>query len=118
MSLDIAWTITVQVPQLDTLEATIRTIGEQIVADVQSIKDEIARLNEGQAQAADAIAAQLNAILQEMQQFTAGEITQEQLDKLEASLKLAADTAEGQAASIRANTEQLTQIVPDPPPAP
>lgn len=111
MSLDIHWTVTVNVPQLDVW-------GEKLVAEVQGIKDQLARLNEGQAQGFDAIAAQLTAIHDEMQQFTAGNITQEQLDNLEASLKTAADNAEKQAADVRANTEQIMQIVPDAPPAP
>jgi ElaB/YqjD/DUF883 family membrane-anchored ribosome-binding protein len=118
MPLDIQWTLTVHVPQLDTLEETLRTLGEAAVAEVQGIKDQLARLNEGQAQGFEAIAAQLNAILAEMQQYSAGEITQDQLEKLEAALKTSADNAEKQAADIRANTEQLMQIVPDAPTPP
>lgn len=121
--LDIHWTITVQVPQLDAIHETLvtlgqqfLTLGEQLVADTQGILDQMARLNEAQAQGFEAIAAQLNAILAEMQQFSAGDITQEQLDNLEAALKTSADNAEKQAADIRANTQQIMQIVPDEPP--
>lgn len=115
--MDIHWTIEVQVPQLTTLEETIRTIGEELVDQAQAIKDEIARLTTAQAQGSENIATQINAILQEMQQYSTGQIPQEQFDNLLTALKTAADTATQQAADIKANTEQLMQIVPDAPPA-
>ena len=115
MSLDIDWTITFQIPQLDTLN----TLMEQIMDSVQAIKDEMARLADGQAQQTEALATQLEAIVAEMQQFNAQNITQEQLDNLLSSITSAADTAHQQAADIRSNTEQITGIVPDaPPPTP
>lgn len=116
MVLDIHWTLTVNVPQLTTLEETLRLIGEQLVDAIQAIKDEVARLSAAQAQGSQAIADQLTAILAEMQQYSAGEITDDQYNNLLAALKTAADQAEQQAADIKANTAQLTQIVPDEPP--
>ena len=111
--LDIHWTMTVNVPQLEHLT----TVLETLVDYVQSIKDEMARLADGQAQQTDALAAQLEAIVAEMQEFTAGNITQEQLDNLHSAIQAAADTAHQQAADIRSNTQQIAQIVPDQPPA-
>jgi ABC-type transporter Mla subunit MlaD len=115
VSFDIHWTLTVQVPQLEQLIA----VGVQLVESVQAIKDQVARLVDGQAQQTDALAAQIEAIVAEMQQFSAQDITQEQLDNLLTALTATADTAHQQAADIRSNTEQITGIVPDAaPPAP
>jgi hypothetical protein len=112
--LDIHWTLSVDVPQLERLIA----LGEQLVDYVQAIKDEMARLADGQAQQTEALATQLEAIVAEMQQFNAEDITQAQLDNLLASITTAANTAHQQAADIVANTQQITAIVPDEPAAP
>jgi ABC-type transporter Mla subunit MlaD len=115
MSMQITWNLIVSVPQLDYTNALM----EKIVDSVDAIKEQMARLTEGQAQQTDALATQLEAIVAEMQQFSAQDITQEQLDTLLNSLTAAADTAHQQAADTRKNTEQITGIVPDAaPPAP
>lgn len=111
MSFDIQWTLIVNVPQLDTW-------GEKLVASVDSIKAELIRLTDAQASGTQAIAQQLTVIADEIAQFNADTITQEQLDKLEAELRTAADTATQQAADIQANNQQIAGIVPDAPPAP
>jgi len=79
--------------------------------------DAITALTAQQAAGSDAIAAQLTAIADEIAQLNAGAITQEQLDAIEQQIRTAATTAEQQAADIRSNTEQITTIVPDAPPA-
>lgn len=116
--LDVHWTITVHVPQLDTLQQTIMTIGERVVASVDSIKQELTRLTEAQAAGSQAIADQITVIADEIAQFSAGAITQEQLERLEAELRTAADTATQQATATRANTQAIAGIVPDAPPTP
>jgi ABC-type transporter Mla subunit MlaD len=110
--MDITWNITVSVPQLDALIA----IGAKMADTVQLIKDEMARLADGQAQQTEVLATQLDAIAQEIAQFQAQDITQAQLDNLLSAVTTAADTAHQQAADIRANTEQIKTIVPDTPP--
>jgi septal ring factor EnvC (AmiA/AmiB activator) len=107
--LDIHWTLTVNVPQLDALVE----LGGTLVDTVQAIKDEMARLAEGQAQQTEVLATQLEAIKDEIAQFSAQDITQAQLDNLLSAVSTAADTAHKQAADIRANTEQIRGIVPD-----
>jgi septation ring formation regulator EzrA len=109
----IHWTITVQVPQLDALQEDLRTVGAQIVDALQGIRDEIAHLGTQQASGSDAIATQLTAIADEISQFNAESIQQEDLDALAAQIREAATVAENQAATLRANTAQIAGIVPD-----
>jgi hypothetical protein len=85
---------------------------------VQSIKDTVILLQQNQAEAAQALTDQVTRIADEMAQYTAEAITQEQLDNLGTALRACADSAAHQTATIRANTEQITGIVPDAPPAP
>jgi hypothetical protein len=117
MALDIHWTLTVEVPQLASLEAAVRQLGVQLMADLQGIQAEIAHLSEQQAAGSDAIAAQLTVIADEVSQINAETIKQEDLDALAAQIRQAAQVATDQAAQIRANSEQIAGIVPDAPPA-
>lgn len=87
---------------MDRLDGIITAIGE---------------LTTQQAAGSEAIAAQLTAIADEIAQLTAGSITDEQLDAIEQQIRTAASTAQQQAADIQTNTEQITGIVPDAPPA-
>ena len=115
--LDVHWTITVQVPQLDTLQQALVAIGETLVETVASIIATIERLNTNQATAAQALTEQVTRIADEVAQWNAESITQQQIDNLGAALKTAADTAAKQATDIQANTEAIRGIVPDAPPA-
>jgi hypothetical protein len=118
VSFDIHWTITVQVPQLDTLQQTLLDVGAQLVETVQSIIAEVQRINTNQVASAEAIAVQITRIADEVEQYaTQGTVvTPEQMTNLGAALRSIADTAEQQAADIRANTDAIAGIVPDAPP--
>ena len=111
MVLDINWTITVQIPQLESLK-------EQLMADLQGIKDAIVALTAQQADGSDAIAQQLTVIADEISQLNAETIKQEDLDALAQQIREAAAVAEQQATQIRANSDQIAGMVPDEPPAP
>jgi hypothetical protein len=115
--LDINWTLTVHIPQLDALQQTLLDIGAQIMAELTGIQDAIVTLGTQQAAGSDAIAAQLTAIADEISQITAETIQQADLDALAQQIRDAAAVAEKQAADIRANTAQVAGIVPDTPPA-
>jgi hypothetical protein len=117
VALDIHWTLTVSVPQLDTLAQTLAQLGAQLMADLQGIQAEIANLSEQQAAGSDAIAAQLTVIADEISQINAETIKQEDLDALAAQVRQAAQVATDQATQIRANSAQIAGIVPDAPPA-
>ena len=117
MTLDIHWTLTVSVPQLDTLTDTLRSIGAQLMADLSGIHDALVQLTEQQAQGSEAIAEQLSVIASEIEQLNAGSIDQADLDELAAQVRAAAQTATDQAAQIRANSQQISGMVPDEPPA-
>jgi septal ring factor EnvC (AmiA/AmiB activator) len=109
--LDIQWTLTVQVPQLGQLA----TIGAQLVEQLAEIKQTLMRIEESQAGAAEALAEQVTVIAQEVSQWNTGAITTEQLTKLQTTLSTIAQTAESQAAQIRANSAEIAAIVPDTP---
>jgi NAD-dependent DNA ligase len=115
--MDIKWTITVHVPQLDTINQTLRDIGEKLVETVASIITTIERLNTNQTAEAQALNAQVTRIADEVAQWNAESITQQQIDNLGAALKTAADNAAKHAADIQANTEAIRGIVPDAPAA-
>lgn len=111
MPLDIHWTLTVSVPQLETW-------GARIVAELQGIHDAIVTLGTQQAAGSQAIADQLTAIADEIGQLNAEAVSQADLDAIATQIRDAAKVAEDQAASIRANTANIAGIVPDAPPAP
>lgn len=119
MPIDIAVTMTVQVPQLETLGEILLEIGDKIVASIDSVKAEIVRLNENQATAASALNEQVTRIADEVAQWNASgtPVTEEQMTNLEAALRAAADSAGKQAADIQANTQAIQGIIPDEPPA-
>jgi hypothetical protein len=110
--LDIHWTLTVQVPQLDALIA----LGERLMETVQGGVTELQRLNANQAAGWAAINEQLVIIANEVAQFTPGLVTQAQLDTLVTNLRSAADIAGEQEAAVRAASAQIAGIVPDPAP--
>lgn len=115
--LDVHWTLTVDVPQLATLNHTLLTLGGQVLDQVQGIKDTLMRIEEQQAAAADALAEQVTIIATEVGEWNAGAITSEQIATLQAKLSQIATTAEQQAAQVRANSAQIAGIVPDAPPS-
>lgn len=134
MPLDIKWTLVVEIPQLEALTQTLMTIGDKVVASIDSVKAEVVRLNENQAAAADALVdssqaltEQVTRIADEVAQWNASgtPVTDAQMTNLEAALKSAADTSAQQtsaitqqAAAIRANSDAIAGIIPDEPATP
>jgi len=116
--LDITWTVEVQIPQLAVFQVALLTLGDRLVAEMQQLRDEITRLVDAQADGADAIAAEITTIANEMSQWTPDTVTQETINAFAAQIRQAATTAEDQAAQIRANSAQIASIVPDAPPQP
>lgn len=116
--LDVHWTLTVHVPEVAALTDALLTLGAQLMDQIQEIKDTLIRMQEGQAATSQAIADQVTVIATEVSQWTPQTVTEAQLATLQANLLQAAETAEAQAAQIRANTEQITGIVPDTPAPP
>jgi ABC-type transporter Mla subunit MlaD len=113
--LDVHWTLTVSVPQLDALQQTMLELGAQIVAELTGIQDAINSLVSNQAAGQDALAAHLTAIETEIRQL--GESpTQAELDHLADQVNAAAATAAHGAEELRAMTEQVAGMVPDAPP--
>lgn len=107
--IDINWTLTANVPQIEVW-------GERIVAELQGIRDAMAELGTQQAAGSEAIASQLTVIANEIAQLDAEAISQEQIDKLAGDIRAAAQLAEEQAAQVRANSQQIAGMVPDDPP--
>jgi hypothetical protein len=106
--LDIHWSLTVSVPQLDTW-------GARIVAELTGIQNAINTLVANQASGQDALSAHLTAIENEIRQL-GDSPTQEQLDHLADQVNAAAATSAKGAADLRAMTEQVSGMVPDAPP--
>ena len=119
MSLDIHWTVTVSVPQIDDLTQVIMEGVEKLMASIDSIVAEVVRLNDNQAAASAALTEQVTKIADEVAQWQGSgtPVSDEQLATLETALRAAADTAAKQVADIQANTAAITGIVPDAPPA-
>lgn len=115
--MDIHWTITVNVPQLEALQHTILELGEKLVETVESIVAALDRVVAAQVAGSNAIAEQITAIAEEIAQWEPGLVTQEQLDQLGVRLSGIAESAEQQAAAIEQNTASIRTIVPDEPPA-
>lgn len=115
--LDIHWSLTVDVPQLDGLQQTLVTIGDRIVAELSVISDAIVALTTQQAQGQTALSEHLTAIEEEIAQLNAETITQEQLDALAVQIHEAAAVSAKGAEDLRAATEQVKGMVPDTPPA-
>jgi hypothetical protein len=111
VSVDITFSFTVHVPQLDALIA----LGEQLVETVQTAIAELTRLNDNQAAGWAAINEQLTVIANEVSQFTPGLVTQTQLDTLVTNLRSAADVAAEQETATRAASAQIAGIIPDTP---
>lgn len=88
------------------------------MAELSGIRDAIVHLTEQQAQGSEAIAEQLNVIASEIEQLNTASIEQADLDELAAQIRAAAQTATDQAAAIRANSQQISGMVPDAPPQP
>jgi hypothetical protein len=114
--LDVHWTVTVQVPQLDALQQTMLAIGERIVGEISGIQAAIDRLVANQTAGWEQMNTHLAAIQAEMEQF-GGQPTQEQLDHLAAQVNAAADVSAKAVEDLTAMTEQVKDIVPDTPPA-
>ena len=108
MSLDINWTFTVIIPQLDAL-------GAQLMDRLTGIENAILDLGTQQAAGTAAIAAQLTVVANEISQLNAETIQAADLARLEQQIRAAAKIAEDQAAAIRANSQQIASMVPDPP---
>jgi cell division protein FtsB len=113
--LDIHWTLTVSVPQLDALQQTLLELGVNIVAEIAGIQNAINSLVTNQAAGQDALSAHLTAIETEIRQL-GDNPTQAQLDHLADQVNAAAATAAKGAEDLRAMTEQVAGMVPDAPP--
>jgi hypothetical protein len=118
MAMDVHFSFTVSVPELETLRQTLLTLGAQVMASLEGITAAIDGLVEQQAQGSEAISEQLTIIATEISQWTPESVTQAELDALASRVQAAADTAAQQAADIRANSQQITTIVPDTPAPP
>lgn len=118
MTLDIHWSLTVQVPQLETLTDTLVLLGDKLVAELSVIQDAIVALTTQQAQGQQALSAHLTAIEEEIAQLNAETITQEQLDALAAQIHAAAGVSAKGVTDLQAMTEQVKGMVPDTPPSP
>jgi hypothetical protein len=108
---DITFSFTVHVPQLDALIA----LGEQLVETVQTAVAELTRLNDNQAAGWAAINEQLTIIANEVAQYTPELVTQSQLDTLVTNLRSAADVAGEQEAAVRDASAKIAGIIPDTP---
>jgi uncharacterized coiled-coil protein SlyX len=113
--LDIHWTLTVSVPQLDAIQQTLLELGVNIVAEIAGIQNAINSLVANQATGQDALSAHLTAIENEIRQL-GDNPTQAQLDHLADQVAAAAATSAKGAADLRAMTEQVSGMVPDAPP--
>ena len=114
MSMDIKWTIEVHVPQLETFEQTLLTIGESIVGELSGIQQAIDALVTNQAQGQDDLNAHLAAIEEEIRQLGENP-TQAQLDALADQIHAAAAVSAKGAEDLRAMTDQVKGMVPDTP---
>jgi hypothetical protein len=112
VALDITWTITFQLPQLDTLI----TIGEALVAELSGIQEALTVLATNQADGQAALSAHLTAIEDEIRQLGDAP-TQAELDAIADQIHDAAQVSAKGAADLRAMTEQVKGMVPDTPPA-
>jgi uncharacterized phage infection (PIP) family protein YhgE len=117
--LEITWNLIVHVPQLDTINQTLLTLGAQVMAELQGIKDAIVELTTQQAAGQQALTDQLTAIANEIAQLDAESIDQAELDALAQQIRDAAATSQAGVDQVKANTAQITGMVPDePPPTP
>jgi uncharacterized phage infection (PIP) family protein YhgE len=114
--MDIKWTLTVQVPQLDALQQTLRELGRQLMAELTGIQNAITALTTNQAAGQEALSAHLTAIEDEIRQLGTSP-TQADLDALADQINAAAATAAQGAVDLRAMTETVKGMVPDTPPA-
>jgi hypothetical protein len=105
--LDIHWTITVQVPQLETLR-------EQLVAELSGINEALAVLTANQADGQEALAEHLTAIEEEIRQLGDAP-SQADLDAIADKIHAAAAVSAKGAEDLRAGTETVKGMVPDPP---
>ena len=112
--LDVHWKLTVEVPQLDSLQQTLLALGETLVAELSGIQDAINSLVTNQASGQEALAAHLTAIEDEIRQLGDAP-TQAQLDALADQVHAAAATSSKAAEDLRAMTEQVKGMVPDEP---
>lgn len=113
--IDVHWTLTVQVPQLDRVAQQL----ERLVETVESIIAEVRRMSDTQVASASAIAEQIERIADEAEEYaTQGTVvTPEQMNNLGSELRRLADTAEKQVDDLKANTEAISKIVPTSPPS-
>lgn len=114
--LDVHWTLTVHVPQLDQIQQTLLEIGAQLVAEITGIQNAITSLVTNQAAGQEALSAHLTAIEEEIRQL-GDSPTQADLDALANQVRAAAATAAKGAEDLRAMTEQVAGMVPDTPPS-
>jgi hypothetical protein len=113
--LDVHWTLTVSVPQLDAIQQTLLELGVNIVAEIAGIQQAINSLVTNQADGQEALSAHLTAIENEIRQLGANP-TQAELDHLADQVNAAAATTTKAAADLRAMTTQVEGMVPDTPP--
>jgi hypothetical protein len=114
MVLDVHWKLTVDVPQLNTLEQTILDVGEKIVAELSGIHEALAVLATNQAAGQEALSTHLAAIEDEIRQL-GDSPTQADLNAIADQIHEAAAVSAKGAEDLRAMTEQIKGMVPDTP---
>jgi hypothetical protein len=114
--LDIHWTTTVFVPQLEALQQTILELGEKVVSELTAINDALALLTTNQAAGQQALSEHLTAIEEEIRQLGDSPTSAELAAIADQIHEAAAVSAKG-ATDLRAMTEQVKGMVPDTPPA-
>jgi hypothetical protein len=112
MTLDINWTFTINIPQLDGLIA----IGERLVAELTGINEALVVLTTNQADGQAAMSEHLTAIEEEIRQL-GNNPSQADLDAIANQIHEAAARSSQAATDLRAMTEQVKGMVPDTPPA-
>jgi hypothetical protein len=117
MSLDVHWTTTVHVPQLDALQQTLLELGDKIVAELTGIQEALAVLTTNQATGQDALSAHLSAIEDEIRQLGASP-SQADLDAIADQIHEAAAVSAKGAEDLRAMTDQVKGMVPEAPVSP
>jgi hypothetical protein len=108
--IDVAITLTVQVPQLITL-------GDLLVAELSGIQEALTTLGTNQADGQAALSAHLTAIEEEIRQL-GDSPSQADLDAIANQIHEAAAVSAKGAEDLRQMTEQVKGMVPDAPAPP
>jgi hypothetical protein len=113
--LDVHWTLTAQVPQLEKVYQALVDIGAQLVAELSGIHEALAALTTNQAAGQQALSAHLSAIEEEIRQLGDAP-SQADLDAIADQIHEAAAVSAKGATDLQAMTEQVKGMLPDTPP--